>query len=97
VLVADDDRAVRALVRVTLMAQGWRVLEATTPDETLTVAGREQPQIVTARSKPLGDLERRRGSGDIQQLEPGVEHDGNDTLHGRFCRICVISDSIEPS
>jgi DNA-binding NarL/FixJ family response regulator len=46
VLVADDDRAVRALVRVTLMAQGWRVLEATTPDETLTVAGREQPQIV---------------------------------------------------
>ncbi len=46
VLVADDDRAVRALVRVTLMAQGWRVLEATTPDETLTVARRERPQIV---------------------------------------------------
>jgi DNA-binding NarL/FixJ family response regulator len=46
VLIADDDRAVRALVRVTLMAQGWRVLEATTPDETLTVARREQPEIV---------------------------------------------------
>jgi DNA-binding NarL/FixJ family response regulator len=46
VLVADDDRAVRALVRVTLMAQGWRVLEATTPDETITVAGRERPAIV---------------------------------------------------
>jgi len=46
VLVADDDRAVRSLVRVTLMAQGWRVLEATTPDETLTVARRDQPQIV---------------------------------------------------
>ncbi len=46
VLVADDDRAVRALVRVTLMAQGWRVLEATTPDETLAVARRDQPEIV---------------------------------------------------
>ena len=46
VLIADDDRAVRALVRVTLMAQGWRVLEATTPDETLTVARREHPEIV---------------------------------------------------
>jgi DNA-binding NarL/FixJ family response regulator len=46
VLVADDDRALRALVRVTLAAQGWRVLEATTPDETIAVARREQPQIV---------------------------------------------------
>ena len=46
VLIADDDRAVRALVRVTLMAQGWRVLEAATPDETLSVARQEQPQIV---------------------------------------------------
>ena len=46
VLVADDERAVRALVRVTLMAQGWRVLEATRPDETLVVAGREKPEIV---------------------------------------------------
>jgi len=46
VLIADDDRAVRALVRVTLMAQGWRVLEATNPDETLAVARREQPEIV---------------------------------------------------
>ena len=46
VLVADDERAVRALVRVTLMAQGWRVLEATRPDETLLVAGREKPEIV---------------------------------------------------
>ena len=45
-LVADDDRALRALVRVTLMAQGWRVLEATTPDETLAVARSEQPEIV---------------------------------------------------
>ncbi len=46
VLVADDDRAVRALVRVTLIAQGWRVLEAATPDETLAAARREQPEIV---------------------------------------------------
>jgi DNA-binding NarL/FixJ family response regulator len=46
VLIADDDRAVRALVRVTLVAQGWRVLEAATPEESLTVARRDQPQIV---------------------------------------------------
>jgi DNA-binding NarL/FixJ family response regulator len=46
VLIADDHAAVRALVRVTLMAQGWRVLEAATPGETLTVARLEQPEIV---------------------------------------------------
>jgi DNA-binding NarL/FixJ family response regulator len=46
VLVADDDRAVRALVRVTLMAQGWRVLEATTPEETISAARRDRPEIV---------------------------------------------------
>jgi DNA-binding NarL/FixJ family response regulator len=46
VLIADDDRAVRALVRVTLMAQGWQVLEAATPDETMKVARRERPEIV---------------------------------------------------
>lgn len=46
ILIADDDRAVRALVRVTLMAQGWRVIEATTPDETLAAARQEQPAIV---------------------------------------------------
>ena len=46
VLVADDDRAVRALVRMTLLARGWRVLEATTPEETLTVARRDHPEIV---------------------------------------------------
>ena len=46
VLVADDDRAVRALVRVTLMAQGWRVLEAATPEETLAIASRDRPEIV---------------------------------------------------
>lgn len=45
-LVADDDRAVRALARVTLTAQGWRVLEAATPEQTLTVARRDHPQIV---------------------------------------------------
>src|SRR5438093_12377220 len=28
------------------MAQGWRVLEATSPDETLAIARREQPEIV---------------------------------------------------
>lgn len=46
VLIADDDRAVRALVRVSLVAQGWRVLEASTPEESLAVARRDQPQIV---------------------------------------------------
>jgi DNA-binding NarL/FixJ family response regulator len=46
VLIADDHGAVRALVRVTLMAQGWRVFEATTPDETIAAARREQPEIV---------------------------------------------------
>jgi hypothetical protein len=62
----------------------------------LPATGREQPEIVTARSKPLGNLEGGRRSRDVEQLEPRVKDDGNNAPHGRFCAICVISDSIAP-
>jgi len=45
VLVADDDAALRALVRVTLTAQGWAVLEAATPAECLVLAKRHRPEV----------------------------------------------------
>ncbi|HEV8469761.1 MAG TPA: response regulator [Candidatus Limnocylindria bacterium] len=44
-LVADDDVALRALVRVTLTAQGWTVLEAATPAECLLLARRHRPEV----------------------------------------------------
>jgi CheY-like chemotaxis protein len=46
VLVADDDPALRALVRVTLAAQGWNVIEAATPVECLALARRHRPEVL---------------------------------------------------
>lgn len=44
-MVADDDPAMRALARVTLAAQGWKVIEAATPDDSLALAKRHHPEI----------------------------------------------------
>ena len=46
VLVADDDPALRALARVTLAAQGWKVIEAATPIECLALARRHRPEVL---------------------------------------------------
>ncbi|HYK98668.1 MAG TPA: response regulator [Candidatus Acidoferrales bacterium] len=46
VLVIDDDQMVRALVRVTLSAQGWEVLEASTTDQGIAKAIAERPDVV---------------------------------------------------
>ncbi|MEK6208526.1 MAG: response regulator [Chloroflexota bacterium] len=45
-MVADDDEGLRAVVRVTLSAQGWTVLEAATPDECLAMARKHRPEVV---------------------------------------------------
>ncbi len=58
----------------------------------LAPAGRQQRQVVAAGAEPLRDLERRRGPGRVQQLEPGEDHDGDRSAHGRFRPIYVISD-----
>src|SRR6266851_6092503 len=46
VLVVDDDADLRAVVRVSLAAQGWEVIEASRPDEGVAKATREQPDVV---------------------------------------------------
>jgi DNA-binding NarL/FixJ family response regulator len=46
VLVADDDPSLRAAARVTLAAQGWTVMEASTPDECLALARRHRPEVL---------------------------------------------------
>jgi len=46
VLVADDDAGLRAIVRVALATQGWTVLEARTPEDTMEMARRLRPQII---------------------------------------------------
>jgi CheY-like chemotaxis protein len=46
VLVADDDPGLRALARVTLTAQGWTVIEASTPEECLALARRHRPEVL---------------------------------------------------
>ena len=46
VLVADDDAGLRAAARMTLTAQGWTVIEASTPDECLALARRHRPDVL---------------------------------------------------
>ena len=46
VVVADDDASLRAAARVTLTAQGWSVIEASTPDECLALARRHRPEVL---------------------------------------------------
>lgn len=46
VLIADDDAALRAVVRVALATQGWSVLESKTPDDTVEAVKRLRPEIV---------------------------------------------------
>src|SRR5690349_12290417 len=46
VLVADDDAGLRAAARMTLAAQGWTVIEASTPDECLILARRHRPEVL---------------------------------------------------
>jgi DNA-binding NarL/FixJ family response regulator len=45
-LVADDDPSIRAMARVTLTGQEWRVVEASTPEECLAAAKRERPEVL---------------------------------------------------
>jgi CheY-like chemotaxis protein len=46
VLVADDDPAIRMLVRVALGAQNWRMLEAATPAECIVLANLHHPAVL---------------------------------------------------
>ena len=46
ILIADDSPDVRRLVRITLGAQRWDVLEADSPDAAVAVAQRERPDVV---------------------------------------------------
>jgi CheY-like chemotaxis protein len=46
VLVADDDSGLRTASRLALSAQGWNVLEATSPEECLAVAREQRPDVV---------------------------------------------------
>lgn len=46
ILIADDDMALRALVRVTLTAQGWNVIEAANPHQCVDLARQHRPEVL---------------------------------------------------
>jgi CheY-like chemotaxis protein len=46
VLVADDDPAIRTLVRVALATADWRVMEAATPAECVALTNQHQPEVL---------------------------------------------------
>ena len=46
VLVADDQPALRAVVRLTIASQGWTILEATNGSEALAIARAQRPDLV---------------------------------------------------
>src|SRR5215475_1024586 len=46
VLIIDDDREYRQIIREILRANGWRVLEAAEGDEGIEIAKAKQPDVV---------------------------------------------------
>ena len=44
ILIADDQRFIRDMVRITLSTQGWTIAEAATPDQTVDLAHRDPPR-----------------------------------------------------
>ena len=66
VLVVDDDPAMRALVRMTLAAQGWQVIEARTIDEGVAQAVARRPDAVLLDIVFPGD--RRDGFAACREL-----------------------------
>jgi DNA-binding response OmpR family regulator len=46
ILIADDHRFIRDMVRITLSTQGWTIAEAATADQTLDLARRDPPHAV---------------------------------------------------
>jgi len=46
VLIADDQQAVRQMVRITLSSQGWSILEASDGAQALSVARAERPDLI---------------------------------------------------
>ncbi|TMG48052.1 MAG: response regulator [Chloroflexi bacterium] len=46
ILIADDHRFIRDMVRITLSTQGWTIAEAATPEQALDLARRDPPHAV---------------------------------------------------
>jgi DNA-binding response OmpR family regulator len=46
ILIADDQRFIRDMVRITLSTQGWTIAEAATADQTVDLAHRDRPRAV---------------------------------------------------
>jgi DNA-binding response OmpR family regulator len=46
ILIADDQRFIRDMVRITLSTQGWTIAEAATADQTVDLAHRDPPRAV---------------------------------------------------
>ncbi|HTD63407.1 MAG TPA: response regulator [Verrucomicrobiae bacterium] len=46
ILIADDQRFIRDMVRITLSTQGWSIAEAATPDQAVDLAHRDPPRAV---------------------------------------------------
>jgi DNA-binding response OmpR family regulator len=46
ILIADDHRFIRDMVRITLSTQGWTIAEAATVDQALDLARRDRPRAI---------------------------------------------------
>jgi CheY-like chemotaxis protein len=69
--VADDDAGLRSAARVTLQAQGWTVIEASTPDECLALARRRRPQVLLLDVNFEG--QRRDGYSVCRELKAAAD------------------------
>src|SRR3982074_2386246 len=86
VIVADDDAGLRAAARVTLTAQGWSVIEASTPDECLALARRPPPEVLLLDGHVEGP--RRDGYSVCRELKAAPDT--------RSIRVVLFTASDDP-
>ena len=81
-LIVDDKREIRQLVRATLEFDGWEVFEAETGDEAVEAAARHKPDLVVMDMMMPGTID---GMEATRRIKSATETAG--------CKVIMLSGS----
>jgi len=99
VLVADDDPAIREMLRVSLGLEGWAVEEASSGDEALEEWSRTKPDVVVLDNRLPGmsglqcAAAMRATSPDTRIILVSGHLDANTTAEARRLRVLPLPKS----
>jgi len=81
-LIVDDKREIRQLVRATLEFDGWEVFEAETGDAAVTAAARHKPELVVMDMMMPGTIDGMEATRRIKSAPETAD-----------CKIIMLSGS----